>query len=74
MRRKYELTEEQAATLLDACQPVVCMQVGNYAPRSPQENANAAWEEMGKELGFRHLTVQPVPGKGQRFFTAEEDE
>ena len=71
MRREYELTEEQLASLLDACKPVTCMKVGNYSPRSPQENANSAWEAMGKELGFRHMTVKPVSSKGQCFFTAE---
>ncbi len=70
MMHEYELTEEQLASLLDACKPVVCMKVGGYSPRSPQENANAAWKAMGKELGFNHMTVKPVPGKGERFFTA----
>ena len=71
MRREYELTEAQLASLLDACKPVVCMRVGNYSPPTPQENANAAWAALGNELGFQPLTVQPVPSKGPRFFTAE---
>ena len=74
MRREYELTEKQLTTVLDASKPVVCMQIGNCIPRNPQENANAAWASMGKELGFHHMTVQPVVGKGQCFFTAEPDE
>lgn len=72
MRREYELTEEQTASLLDACSPVVCIKVGDYAPRSPQENANAAWSALGADMGFDYLTVKPVPGKGQCFFTADE--
>ena len=71
MRREYELTEEQLATILDACKPVVCIKVGNYSPRNPQEKANAVWAAMGKELGFDHMTVGPAPGKGPHFFTAE---
>lgn len=71
MRREYKLTEEQLATILDACKPVVCIKVGNSSPRSPQEKANAAWAAMGKELGFYHMTVKPVSGKGLHFFTAE---
>lgn len=62
MRREYELTEEQLATILAACKPVACIQA----------NANAAWEAMADEMGFLHMSVQPVPGKEQRFFTAEK--
>lgn len=71
MRREYQMTEEQNATLLDACKPVVCIKVGNYTPRTPQENANAAWASLGREMGFKPLTVKPVPGKNSRFFTAD---
>lgn len=70
-RREYELTKEQLVSILDACKPVVCMLIGNSVPRNSQENANAAWAAMGKELGFDHMTVKPVAGKGQSFFTAE---
>ena len=73
MRKEFEMTEEQLAALLDACKPVPYFAVGgSYGePSSPQENANRAWEQLGSELGFKHMTVEPVPGKGQRFFTAE---
>ena len=37
---------------------------------SPQDNANRAWERLGKKMGFDHMTVAPIPGKGPRFFTA----
>lgn len=72
MRFEYEITEAELERLLEASNPVVCMKVGSYAPRSPQENANAAWKALGGEKGFDHMTVQPIPGKEQRFFTAEE--
>lgn len=71
MRKEFEMTEKQHEKLLDACKPVTCMMVGGVTPSSPQENANRAWAALGKELGFKHMTVQPVSGKGTKFFTAE---
>lgn len=38
---------------------------------TPQENANAAWRGVAAELGFKWDTAQPVPGKGDRFVSAE---
>ena len=70
MRHEYEMSEEQFAAILDACKPVVCIKVGNYSPATPQENANAAWAELGKQMGFLSLTVKPIPGHDRRF-TAE---
>lgn len=71
MRKEFEMSEEQKAKIMDACKPVPYIIVNGTAPRSQQENANDAWEALGLELGFRHMTVQPVRGKGDRFFTAE---
>lgn len=70
-RTEFEMTEEQLAELLDAGKPVICMKIGNYWPRTPQQNANSAWRALGKELGFKWDTVSPVSGKGRKFFTAE---
>jgi hypothetical protein len=39
---------------------------------SQQEHANLAWDRLGKELGFKHMTV--LPGTGKLDFTAEVDE
>lgn len=72
MRKEFELTDEQLETLLNACKPVMAIMVGGVAPRSPQENANDAWRNLGKEMGFDYMTVKPIEGKGQRFFTAEQ--
>jgi hypothetical protein len=41
---------------------------------TPQENANKAWQRLGEKMGFDYMTVQPIPGKGQRHFTAVEGE
>lgn len=68
--KDYEMTEEQLKNLMDACKPVPMIALQCGTPRSPQENANYAWESLGKELGFNHMTVRPN-GKGDRFFSAE---
>lgn len=65
------MTDEQYERLLDACKPVPYIVANGTEPRSPQENANDAWADLGRELGFKHMTVQPVQGKSDRFFTAE---
>lgn len=70
-RKEFELTQEQYDKLMDAMKPVPYMIVGGHAPRSQQENANDAWKALGKELGFNFMTVRPVHGKSDRFFTAE---
>lgn len=70
MRKQFEMTQEDLDRILDACKPVPYMVFGGMPPRSPQENANAAWAELGSRLGFEHMTVQPS-SKGDRFFTAE---
>lgn len=73
-RKEYELTDEQLESILNlnASKPVPYMVFGGREPRSPQENANARRAALGTEMGFDFLTVQPVQGKGQKFFTAEE--
>lgn len=69
-RREFEMSPAQLERLLKASEPVLYMVFGGMEPRSPQENANAAWAELGRELGFEHMSVRPVYGKGDRYFTA----
>ena len=69
-RTNYEMTEEDLKTLLDSCKPTPVMMMGGYSASSPQENANRAWESLGERMGFDHMTVRPIPGKEQRFFSA----
>ena len=71
MRREFEMTEAQFEELLDACKPTPLMFISGGIPisRTPQENANVFWSELGIELGFDFMTAQPS-GK-ERFFTAE---
>lgn len=71
MRKEFTMTKEQCDKLLDACKPVPYMVIGGVEPRSPQENANAAWAALGAELGFEPFSVRPVEGKGIEVFTAE---
>ena len=73
-RTNYEMTEEDLKEILDACQPVpmIMLQCGN--PSSPQENANRAWRRLGEKMGFDSDIVQPIHGKGDRFFTAVPSE
>ena len=77
-RAEYEMTTEQEKTLLDACKPTFdkreSMLIGGYAGSTPQENANAAWRALGEQMGFDSMSVRPVPGKGQRFFSAVPSE
>ena len=70
MRTEFEMTQEQLDKILDACKPVMMIALQCGTPTSPQENANRAWEALGKEIGFDYMTVEPS-GKGNRFFTAE---
>lgn len=71
MRKEFEMTKDQLEKILDASKPVTYMVVGGVPPRTPQQNANTAWACLGLELGFEPMTVKPVSGKGQEFFTAE---
>lgn len=68
-RTSYEMTKEDLEKILAAIKPVPMIMVGSHAPRSQQERANDAWGELGKRMGFDHMTVQPT-GKGDQFFTA----
>lgn len=70
-RREYEMTEADLAALLEACKPVPLIAIHTGMPASPQLNANRAWQQLGWKMGFNYLTVKPIAGKGQRFFTAE---
>ena len=69
-RVNYEMSEEDLKEILDSYKPVpmIMLQCGN--PPSPQENANRAWQRLGEKMGFEWDTVNPIDGKGARFFTA----
>ncbi len=70
MRKEFEMSQEQLDEILSACKPVPMIMLQCGTPKSPQENANNAWERLGNKLGFKHMTVLPS-NKGDRYFTAE---
>jgi hypothetical protein len=70
----YEMTQADLDAILDACKPVPAMMIGGTLPRSQQENANDAWAALGRKMGFDHMTVRPIAGKGDRFFSAVPSE
>lgn len=69
-RKQFEMSQEDFDKLIKACQPVPYMVFNGVAPRSPQENANAAWKVLGDKMGFDYMTVKAIDGKDQKFFTA----
>lgn len=73
-RTEYEMTEADLSKLMEAFKPVPYMVIGGHEPRSQQDNANAAWAELGKHMGFDGSTVRPIAGKGNRFFSAVPSE
>lgn len=71
MLTEFKLTDEDLKALYEASKPVPYMVFGGTTPRSPQQNANDAWQKIGDSMGFYSLTVVPVPGKGHHYFMAE---
>ncbi len=81
-RTEYEMDKADLAKILQAGSDDAWIRLRSHSrnlsgrspqcgtPPSPQENANHAWAMLGKELGFDSMTVRPIQGKGQRFFTA----
>ena len=73
-RTEYEMTQEDFDTLLKAMKPVPMIMLQCGTPPSQQENANRAWAELGKKMGFDSETVQPIRSKGDRWFSAVPSE
>ena len=69
---KFEMTDEQYNKIIAASQPVRCMMIGGVVPSSPQENANRAWQALGKEMGFDYFSVRPYGKDTPKMFTANE--
>lgn len=73
-RTEYEMSEADLEAIMAACKPVPYMVIGGHPPASQQENANRAWARLGQKMGFDHMTVRPIAGRGNRFFTAVPSE
>ena len=71
MRKEFKLTEDELKEILDASKPVPYMVFGGRGPMSPQEKANMVWHSLAEKYGFKLMTVKPVFGKSQEYFTAE---
>ena len=71
-RTEYEMSEKDLKEILSACKPtpVIFGNGGMNLGGSQQENANSAWAKLGKKMGFDYMTVRPIQGKNNRFFTA----
>ena len=75
-RTEYEISEKELKEILEASKPtpVIYGNGGSVIGGSQQENANNAWKKLGEKLGFDYMTVRPINGKGNRFFTAVPSE
>ena len=72
-RRDYEMSDEQYKRLVIALndarnQPV--MMIGGSTGPSLQETANRQWALLGGEMGFDAMSVRPIPGRSERWFSA----
>ena len=67
MRKEFEKQVEAIKT-----KPLPVMLIGGVDTRQvTQDSANDKWKHLADEMGFVWDSVRPVPGKGERFFTAE---
>lgn len=75
-RTEYEMSQEDFDAIINASKstPAMFLSGGASMFGTPQENANAAWAALGREMGFDYMTVRSVPGKGERFFSAIPNE
>ena len=71
----FEMTDEQLQKIIAASKPTPVMFLTGGKPmfKSAQENSNEAWKELGEELGFDYMTVEPN-GKGDKHFSANKIE
>lgn len=69
MRKSYEMTQAQLDKILEAYKSAPTIALNCGMPSSPHARVKAVWAELGKEMGFDHMSVCPAPG-GDRFFTA----
>ena len=71
-KTEYEMTSEDLEEILKACRPIPVI-FGNSGIKlggDLQENVNRAWAKLAKKMGFDPMTVRPIEGKNNRFFTA----
>lgn len=71
MRKNFELTHTQFNRLMNAGRPMPNISVAGLAPGTQKERSDAAWSQLGREMGFAPGSVSLSP-KGDRYFTAME--
>lgn len=71
-RKEYELTASELEDMikLQEVERTAIETNSSYEARK-HRRTNHAWQMLGQRMGFKWDTVKPVPGKSQRFFTAE---
>jgi hypothetical protein len=67
--QRFTMTQADYDKIIEAIQPVPLIMLQCGMPKSQQERANDAWEELGHRMGFDHMTVKP--GQTSLEFTAE---
>lgn len=72
-KQRFEMTQADLEKLLEASRPTPVMFLSGGVPMGPsqQENANDAWAELGRRLGFDAMTVEPIHGQPNTVFMAE---
>lgn len=68
-RREYQMTEEDLAAFRAACTPTPNTVI-SAVPKNPAEASKEFWQLLGKRMGFKWWTAQPVRGKSPHYFTA----
>lgn len=72
MRQEYKMSESQYHELIQQMKSTPVMKIGDYVSgMNQQERANAAWDKLGKEMGFKGETVEHIPGRHHFYFMAE---
>ena len=74
MKRRYELTAKRVKFIKDASKPTPAMYLPGGSPMfgTPQLNANRAWAQLGRDMGFDPMTVSPPSfGEPETVFYAE---
>lgn len=70
-RQEYEMSDEELQAIKDISNdrtPVIF--VGTWLGLDKQERANNFWVQLGRKYGFDGMSVEPIKGKGSKFYTA----
>lgn len=69
--KKFTMTAEQYARLVDASKPVPMIALQCGPPPSQQDAANLVWMQLGKEMGFEWNSARPIQGESDLHFVAK---